>query len=143
MTQPRGITVKDVGAPAFITAYASHLKREGKLELPKWVDAVKTGSSRELAPYNPDWFYVRTASVARKIYLRQNIGVGALKKVYGGSKRRGVKPCHFKKASGAVIRAAFSQLEKLGVVEKDTHGSRRISQAGQRDLDLVASGINK
>jgi small subunit ribosomal protein S19e len=46
-------------ADAFINAYASHLKRSGKLEIPVWVDLVKTGSFKELAPYDPDWYYVR------------------------------------------------------------------------------------
>jgi hypothetical protein len=46
-------------AESFITAYSSHLKRSGKLEIPTWVDIVKTGSQKELAPYDPDWFYVR------------------------------------------------------------------------------------
>src|ERR1700685_2927999 len=46
-------------ADAFITAYASHLKRSGKLEVPTWVDIVKTGSFKELAPYDPDWYYIR------------------------------------------------------------------------------------
>lgn len=31
----------------------------GKLEVPVWVDTVKTGAFKELAPYDPDWFYVR------------------------------------------------------------------------------------
>ena len=46
-------------ADEFIVAYASHLKRSGKLEVPTWVDLVKTGSFKELAPYDPDWYYVR------------------------------------------------------------------------------------
>lgn len=46
-------------AEAFIAAYSSHLKRSGKLEIPTWVDIVKTGSQKELAPYDPDWYYVR------------------------------------------------------------------------------------
>jgi ribosomal protein S19E (S16A) len=46
-------------ADAFISAYASHLKRSGKIEVPAWVDLVKTGSFKELAPYDPDWYYVR------------------------------------------------------------------------------------
>lgn len=51
-------------AEAFITAYASHLKRSGKLEVPTWVDLVKTGSYKELAPYDPDWYYVRAGPYA-------------------------------------------------------------------------------
>jgi small subunit ribosomal protein S19e len=54
-----GVTVKDVSAPEFIKAYAAYLKRSGKLEVPKWVDLVKTGTFKELAPYDPDWFYTR------------------------------------------------------------------------------------
>lgn len=46
-------------ADAFIAAYASHLKRSGKLEVPTWVDIVKTGAYKELAPYDPDWYYIR------------------------------------------------------------------------------------
>lgn len=52
-------TTSHNSAEAFITAYSSHLKRSGKLEIPTWVDLVKTGSQKELAPYDPDWFYVR------------------------------------------------------------------------------------
>jgi small subunit ribosomal protein S19e len=50
--------------------------------VPKWCDIAKTSSSRELGPLNPDWFYVRAASLARKIYLRKGTGVGAFRKVY-------------------------------------------------------------
>ena len=56
---PCGVTVKDVPAGAFISAYAAHLKRTGKIELPKWSDLVKTSRAKELAPYDPDWYYVR------------------------------------------------------------------------------------
>jgi ribosomal protein S19E (S16A) len=51
--------IKISSADAFIAAYASHLKRSGKLEVPTWVDIVKTGSFKELAPYDPDWYYIR------------------------------------------------------------------------------------
>lgn len=50
-----GTTVRDVPANKFIDAYAAFLKRSGKLEVPTWVDTVKTGTAKELAPYNPDW----------------------------------------------------------------------------------------
>lgn len=49
-------------ADAFIAAYSSHLKRSGKLEVPVWVDLVKTGAYKELAPYDPDWYYVRAGA---------------------------------------------------------------------------------
>lgn len=54
------------------------------MKLPAYVDFCKTGPHKELAPYNKDWYYVRAASVARHIYLRKGVGIGALAKVYGG-----------------------------------------------------------
>lgn len=55
----KGVNVKDVPAGTFIRAFAAHLKRTGKVDLPGWVDIVKTGVQKELAPYDPDWYYVR------------------------------------------------------------------------------------
>mmetsp|Transcript_35269 Transcript_35269/g.55423 ORF Transcript_35269/g.55423 Transcript_35269/m.55423 type:complete len:91 (-) Transcript_35269:713-985(-) len=83
-----GITVRDVAADKFIAAYSAHLKTTGQIELPRWVDFVKTGINRELAPYDEDWFYVRAAAIARKVYLRPGCGVGGLRKAFGGQKRR-------------------------------------------------------
>lgn len=58
-------TVLGFSAEAFISAYASHLKRSGKLEVPTWADIVKTGAYKELAPYDPDWYYVRAGASNR------------------------------------------------------------------------------
>ena len=58
------VTVKDVNAHEFIKAYSAYLKRSGKLEVPKWVDLVKTGHYKELAPIDPDWFYVRVGTIS-------------------------------------------------------------------------------
>merc|ERR1712006_65920 len=88
----QGVTLKDVSADAFIKAYAAHLKKSGKIDLPPWFNIVKTAHFKELAPYDDDWYYIRTASIARKIYLRQKTGVGALRKHYGGADRRGARP---------------------------------------------------
>ena len=29
------------------------------MELPEWTDIVKTATFKELAPYDPDWYYIR------------------------------------------------------------------------------------
>ena len=73
----RVVTVKDVTADKFIGAFSQHLKRQGKFEIPKWADVVKTGKAKELPPIDPDWLYVRAASMVRKVYVRGGSGVGA------------------------------------------------------------------
>ncbi|KAL1557141.1 Small ribosomal subunit protein eS19x [Salvia divinorum] len=126
--------VKDVSPHEFVKAYAAHLKRSGKLELPEWTDIVKTGVLKELAPYDPDWYYIRVASMSRKIYLRGGLGVGAFQRIYGGSKRNGSRPRHFGKSSGSVARHILQQLQNMNIVEPDTRGGRKITSSGQRDL---------
>jgi len=136
-------TVKDVSARDFNKAYSSHLKRTGKLPVPEWVDIVKTGVLKELAPYNPDWFYVRCASIARYLYINKKAGTGRLKKKYGGRQNNGSRPSHHADSSGSVARKALQALEKIGILEKHTKGGRRLSREGRRELDRIAVQVVK
>ncbi|KAK9768595.1 Protein component of the small (40S) ribosomal subunit [Basidiobolus ranarum] len=138
-----GITVKDVNAHDFIKAYAAHLKRSNKLEVPKWVDLAKTATYKELGPYNQDWFYVRAASVARHVYLHKSVGVGHLKRLHGGSKNRGSRPSHHADGSGSVARKVLQSLEKINIIEKSDNGGRKLTQDGQRDLDRISAQVAK
>lgn len=100
---------------------------------------MKTSSGKELPPQDAEgWFYKRTASIARHVYLHKDVGVGALRKKYGASVNRGAAPSHHKDASGSINRKALQGLEKLGVVEISNNGGRRITENGQRDLDRIA-----
>ena len=134
-------TVKDVPAQEFVVALAQYFRSTGKMEVPTWVDIVKTASYKELAPYDPDWFYIRAASMARKVYVNGNMGVGAFRKSYGGAKNNGTCRHHHQIGSGSVARAILKQLESVGVVEISPKGGRRITPSGQRDLDRIAGRV--
>ena len=41
------------------SAISSYVSRSGKIKLPDYVDYVKTGKHKELAPYDKDWYYIR------------------------------------------------------------------------------------
>lgn len=69
MSQKNGVIVKDVPAQEFVIAYAQHLKRSGKIQVPKWADYVKTASYKELSPLNPDWFYIRAGTLFSLVFL--------------------------------------------------------------------------
>jgi small subunit ribosomal protein S19e len=58
----RSVSVRDVAPAEFIATYAKFLKKSGKLQLPKWVDLVKTATWKQLPPMNPDWYYVRAGN---------------------------------------------------------------------------------
>jgi small subunit ribosomal protein S19e len=138
----KSTAVKDVPADQFIATLAAHFKKTGKLNVPAWSDMVKTGCARELAPVDPDWFYVRAAALARKVYLFPNRGVGSYAKVYGGAQDNGAMTQHHRKAATSVIRAALQSLEKLGLVETAEKG-RKITSKGQTELDTIANSISK
>lgn len=136
-----GTTVKDVDQDKIVQGVALFLKKSGKLKVPDNMDIVKTSKSKELSPYSNDWFYIRCASILRRMYHRGPIGVGAVKKIYGGRQRNGSRPSHFCRADGAVARRAIQALENIKLVEKHADGGRKLAAQGQRDLDRIASQI--
>ena len=81
------------------------------------------------------------AAVARHIYLRKDVGIGALTKLHGGRKRRGNRPSHHADCSASIQRKVCQSLEKIGVLEKSDNGGRRITQDGVRDLDRIATAV--
>lgn len=86
-------------------------------------------------------YYVRAAAIARHIYLRKSVGIGALKKLHGTSINRGNRPSHHRDCSGSVQRKVVQSLEKLGVLEVHDNGGRRVTEQGQRDLDRIATSL--
>ncbi len=45
-----------------------------QLHLPTWVDIVKTGKHKELAPYDEDWYFVRAGEELQlMISIRQRL----------------------------------------------------------------------
>merc|ERR1711931_48257 len=137
---PGGVTVKDVSPQKFVIAFAAHLKKS-KLKVPEFVEIVKTSKGKELGPTDPDWFYIRAAAVARHVYLRPNIGVGAVRKIYGGAERNGTRPSHFCLSSSNVARKVLQSLEGIKMVTKDVNGGRSIAPTGRRDMDRIAGQL--
>ncbi len=134
------VTVTEVPADKFIEKLALYLKeRIVELRPPMWAYMVKTGTNREKPPEDPNWWYYRAASILRKLYIRARpVGIERLRTVYGGRKNRGVKPEHFRKSSGSVIREILQQLERAGLVRKIPGKGRILSSAGYSLMDHIA-----
>jgi small subunit ribosomal protein S19e len=64
--------------------------------------------------------------VLRQVELKGPIGVSKLRYKYGGRKTsRGMKPEHFYKGSGKVIRTILQQLEDAGYLELKDSGQHK------------------
>ncbi len=137
------VSVKDVPADVFIERLSVYIKSEVEsVRPPEWSLWVKTGVSRERPPDDPDWWYKRAASILRKLYLKGPLGVDDLRLMYGGRKDRGVRPEHFYKGGGAIIRKILQQLEEAGLVEKTPKG-RVLTSKGRSLLDKLAASIKR
>lgn len=135
-------TVFDVPADVLINHAAEELEKNDKINPPEWSNFVKTGVHKERKPENTSWWYVRCASILRRVYIDGPVGVISLKTFYGGKKDRGVTPEVFKKGSGSIVRGALHQLEDAGYVEK-IEGGRIITPQGRSFLDKNSSEVIK
>jgi small subunit ribosomal protein S19e len=135
------ITVRDVSPNLFNSVYADFLKKSGRIEIPSWINIVKTGIGKKNAPDNPDWFFLKIAALARKFYLNRGKGVGSLTRKFGNKKKKGTMPFKKTKSSGKIIRFALQMLEKLKIITRDEEGKRKIAKKAKLDMDKRANKI--
>lgn len=135
------VHVKAVPADELIERLAEYLKENVKeVSIPKWALFVKTGSHRERPPDRLDWWYIRAASILRKLYIKGPMGVSRLRKVYGGRKKYPMRRAHKVKAGGAIIRRILQQLEAAGLIKKSNRG-RWLTPEGVSLLDKLSREV--
>jgi len=125
-----------------IQAVSEKLKEYSEIKPPEGSEFWKTAFFKEIAPLDQENFwYIRTASVLRKIWKFGPIGVNRMRKKYSGKNRRGSKPAHSAKGSGKIIRVAMQQLEDAKLLEKTEKGGRKVSPEGISLLERTAHWI--
>src|SRR3989344_78734 len=95
--------IYDISAQDLIKKLSNELKKSKEVKMPSWAMFVKTGVHKERPPLQIDWWYMRAASVLRRVYMLGPVGVSKLRRKYGGKQNRGHKPEHVYKASGKVL----------------------------------------
>ncbi len=134
----------DVDRNTLIERVAEELKKNNNIKPPEWAAWAKTGVHKERPPVRQDWWFTRAAAVLIRINSLGPIGVSKLRTKYGGKKRRGHKPPHFRKGSGSIIRKVLQQLEKAGCIKQTNIKGRKgrvITAAGRSLLDKTATAI--
>jgi small subunit ribosomal protein S19e len=130
-------TIYDVDAHNLLSRLTEDLKEVKELTPPDWSRYVKTGVCKERPPVQEDWWYMRAASLLRRLYLNGPVGVERLRRYYGGKKNRGHKPEKFHRAGGSIIRTLLTQLQTAGYVETGSKG-RKLTPKGESHLDRLA-----
>ena len=132
--------VYEIPAQEYNKKLAEALKKIGEFKMHEWAFYVKTGVCKIKPPENNDWWYNRSASILRQIYIHGVVGVGRLRVKYGDRKNRGSKPEVFAKGSGKVIRTILQQAEKAGFLEKIKEGKRfgrKVTDKGKQFLEAI------
>ncbi|MEM5879196.1 MAG: 30S ribosomal protein S19e [Candidatus Aenigmatarchaeota archaeon] len=136
------VTAREVEPQKLIERVKEELKKIEEIKPPEWAKFVKSGVHKQRPPEQLEFWYIRAASVLRRIYIDGPVGIERLRSYYGGSRKRGYFPKHFRKASGSIIRKILQQLEKAGLVEKTARG-RKITPKGQKLLNNMAAEVEK
>jgi small subunit ribosomal protein S19e len=137
-------TPHDVPASKYIDRLAKYLRENiDEVQPLPWAPFAKTGTHAEKQPQNPSWWYTRSASILRKVYIHGPIGLEALRADYGGRKNRGSKPNRVTKAGGSNIRKALQQLENAGLIQVTRPQGRIMTPKGRKLMQEVAGDLSK
>ena len=135
-------TPYDVPPLVLIERLAKHLKDEvDEITPPEWATFAKTGVHTQRPPSNPDWWFIRSASILRKIYVKGPIGIEKLRQEYGGRIDRGARPEHARKGAGAIVRKATQQLQTAGLVTQLRNEGKVVTNDGRRLLDRLSTEL--
>lgn len=137
-------TPLDVPSDVLINMLSKFLKENvGEVAPPTWALTAKTGSHRDRPPANQDWWYMRCASLLRKLYLHGPVGIARLRVEYGGRLRRGTHIEHSRVAGGSAIREPLQQLQKAGFISVESKKGRKLTAEGISLLNRTAADILK
>ncbi|MBX4212253.1 40S ribosomal protein S19 [Candidatus Pacearchaeota archaeon] len=131
--------IRTVESGKYNKILAETLKKSGDFEKPIWVDLVKTSSHKMRPTLEEDFWYRRSASILRQIYIRGTVGVERLRTRYGGRKDKGMQPPRFVKSGGKIIRTILQQAESAGLLEKakGKKAGRIMTKKGRELLESV------
>ena len=138
-------SVYEMNSQEYNLKLAEALKKVPEFKAPDWIEFVKSSPSKERPIEEPDFWYKRAASILRQIYKNKVVGVNRLRTKYGSKKNRGMKPEHFMKSGGKIIRTILQQSDKAGFTESfkgikrtnEKRAGRRLTEKGKKFLEAI------
>jgi small subunit ribosomal protein S19e len=131
--------IRSINPGKYNEALAAALKKDELVKQPEWVLLVKTGVNKQRPTAESDFWYKRSASILRQLYVKKIVGVQRLRSRYGGRKDRGMQPPAFFKSGGKIIRVILQQLDASGLTEKvkGKHAGRQLTTKGKEFLEGI------
>ncbi len=136
------MSVREIDARKLVSKLAEELKKYGNIKPHPYSGFVKSGVSAERPPQQQDFWYLRSAALLRKLYIKGPLGTERLRNMFGGKRRRGHKPAHHRKAGGKFIRMMLQQLEKEDLITQNKKKKgRSVTPKGQKLLESATKGL--
>lgn len=131
--------IKSIEPGKYNSLLAEALKKIEEFKAPDWAGLAKTSTHKKRPTTEEDFWYKRTASILRQIYIKGIVGVERLRMRYGGKKERGQRRPEFRKGSGKIIRTILQQAESAGLLEKakEKRAGRRLTKEGKELLESI------
>jgi len=130
--------VYDVDSQSINRKIAAALK--DKIKKPEFVNYVKSAPSRERPPIDSDFWFVRSASILRQIYINGPVGASRLHNRYGSRTNHITRRKHHKKSGGSIIRRSLQELERVGLIKKVPKG-RIMTPQGTSFVDKISKEL--
>jgi small subunit ribosomal protein S19e len=130
--------VYDVKASKLVAVTAAKLKE--MIKKPDYINYVKSGAHRERIPSDPDFWYIRGASILRQVYINGPVGVSKLRTRYGARKEHSMHRKHHVMAGGSIIRDLFQSLEGVDLIKK-TPAGRVLTPKGRAFMDKISKEL--
>ena len=135
----------DVNQIELVNRLAEKLEKEKLISPLEWAKFVKTGASKDRVPSQDNWWYLRAASILRRMYVdKRPIGVNRLRTIYGDKEKNRYSGQHFRPAGGSIIRHILQQLEQSGLIKKvkiENHFGRALTPKGISLTDKAAKEL--
>jgi len=140
-------TIFDVKPELLINAVKEDLKNIAEIKPAEWASYAKTRATAHKPPEQEDFWYIRAASILRKLYvIGKPTGTQRMRVIYGGKKDTGDKPDRFGKSGGKLIRTILQQLEAAGLVTKTEVSNKKgrvLTKKGKSYIDKFAAKLAK
>jgi small subunit ribosomal protein S19e len=125
-----------------IKTLAEKLREYPEIKPPEGSKFWKTAFFKELAPLDSENFwYIRSASILRKVKKFGPIGVNHLRKHYGGRNRKCSGLHHSNRGSGKIIRVVLQQLEEANLIRQNEKMGRITTPEGTSLLERTSYEI--
>ena len=126
-----------------IPKVAEELKKRKEIQPPVWAAFAKAGVHQQMPPEEPDWWFIRAASVLRRLYIDGPVGVQRMRTAYGGKRDRGSSPFQFRKGGGLVPPEGPPAARGRRATWQRTRTGGASRSPGRSFLDGVAHGLRK